>query len=196
MENKNNAATIINEWNRLTAQEQINFITACTFKIIRVKPTGTRYEFNEIVNEAWLRITDNMTADKLNAINERRTAQGKASTTLAGIVYRATRASIAAISYSEKKHATASVRTVESEDGEEGDYIDTMTASGMDTEATAIFREELRRFISNRDSTDQQIISSLMKQQTEREISAIVGISNVAVHKRIAKIRAALAEVI
>lgn len=98
-----------------------------------------------------------MTADRLTAINERRAAQGKAPTTLAGIVYNAARASIAAISYSEKKHAAASVRTVKNQDGEESDYIDTMTASGADTEATAILRTDLQRFIASRDSTDRQI---------------------------------------
>ena len=82
MENMNNAAAIINEWNSLATQAQINFITACTFKIIKAQPTGTRQEINEIVNEAWLRITDNMTADRLTVINERRTAQGKTPTTV------------------------------------------------------------------------------------------------------------------
>ena len=166
MENMNNAAAIINEWSSLTTQEQINFITACTFKIIKAQPTGTRYEINEVVNEAWLRITDNMTADRLTAINERRAAQGKAPTTLAGIVYNAARASIAAISYSEKKHAAA------------------------------ILSVELQRFIASRDSTDRQIIYGLMEKQTERELAAVVGISAPAVHKRIAKIRAVLAEII
>ena len=52
MENMNNTAAIINGWNSLTTQEQINFITACTFKIIKAQPTGTRYEINEVVNEA------------------------------------------------------------------------------------------------------------------------------------------------
>ena len=195
MENMNNAAAIINEWNGLTTQEQINFITACTFKIIKAQPTGTRYEINEVVNEAWLRITDNMTADKLTAINERRAAQGKTTITLASIVYRAARASIAAISYSEKKHAAASVRTVKSEDGKETDYIDTMTASGADTEAAAILKITLERFAASRDNIDQQIISGLMEQRTERELAAVVGISATAVHKRIARIRAALAEI-
>lgn len=192
MENMNNAVAIINEWNGLITQEQINFITACTFKIIKAQPTGIRYE----INEAWLRITDNMTVDRLTAINERRTAKGKAPSTLAGIVYNAARASIAAISYSQKKHAAASVRTVKSEDGKEADYIDTMTASKDNTEAAAILRTDLQRFIASRDSTDQQIIYGLMKKQTERELAAVVGISAPAVHKRIAKIRAALAEII
>lgn len=190
------AKEIINEWNGLTTQEQINFITACTFKIIKAQPTGTRYEINEVVNEAWLRITDNMTLDRLTAINERRTAQGKAPTTLVGIVYNAARASIAAISYSEKKHAAASVRTVKSEDGKEADYIGTMTASKDNTEAAAILRTDLQRFIASRDNTDQQIIYGLMKKQTERELAAVVGISAPAVYKRIAKIRVALAEII
>lgn len=196
MEEMNTTAAIISEWNGLTTQEQINFITACTFKIIKAQPTGTRYEINEVINEAWLRITGNLTADRLNAINERRATQGKATTTLAGIVYRATRASIAAISYSEKKHAAASVRTVKSEDGEEADYIDTITASGADTEAAATLRTDLQRFIASGDSIDQQIIYGLMEKQTERELAAVIGISAPAVHKRIAKIRAALAEII
>lgn len=192
MENTNNAVAIINEWNSLTPQEQINFITACTFKIVKAQPTGTRYEINEVVNEAWLRIADNMTADKLTAINERRTDQGKAPITLASVVYRAARASIATISYSEKKHAAASVRMVKSEDGKEADYIDTMATSGADTEAAAILKTTLEQFAASRDEIDQQIIGGLMGQQTEREISAVVGISPVAVHKRIAKIRAEL----
>ena len=196
MEEMNTTAAIISEWNGLTTQEQINFITACTFKIIKAQPTGTRYEINEVINEAWLRITGNLTADRLNAINERRATQGKATTTLAGIVYRATRASIAAISYSEKKHAAASVRTVKSEDGEEADYIDTITASGADTEAAATLRTDLQRFIASGDSIDQQIIYGLMEKQTERDLAAVIGISAPAVHKRIAKIRAALAEII
>lgn len=159
MEEMNTTAAIISEWNSLTPQEQINFITACTFKIIKAQPTGTRYEINEVINEAWLRITGNLTADRLNAINERRATQGKATTTLAGIVYRATRASIAAISYSEKKHAAASVRTVKSEDGEEADYIDTITASGADTEAAATLRTDLQRFIASGDSMGWMLFS-------------------------------------
>lgn len=193
MENMNNAAAIISEWNRLTVQEQINFITACTFKIIKAQPTGTQYEVDEVINEAWLRITDNLTPDRLAAIDERRAAQGKATTTLAGIVYRAARASIAAINYSNKKHTAASVRTVKDEDGQEPDYIDTMAAGGDDTETAAILRATLERFAVSRDEIDRQIISGLIQQQTEREISATVGISNVAVHKRIARIRVALA---
>ena len=196
MENMNNAAAIISEWNGMNAREQIRFITACIFKIIKAQPAGTLYEINEIVNEAWLRITDNMTADKLNAINERRAAQGKATTTLAGIVFRAARASIAAVSYSDKKHAAASVRTVKSEGGEEADYIDTMTAIKNDTEAAAILSVDLQRFITSRDSTDQQIIYGLMEKRTERELAAVAGISAPAVHKRIVKMRAALAEII
>lgn len=196
MENKYNAAAIVSEWNGLTTQEQINFITACTFMIINAQPTSTRYEINEVINETWLRITDNLTANRLNAINERRTAQGKAPTTLAGIVYNAARASIAAISYSKKKHAVASVRTVKSEDGEETDYVDTMTASGADTESAAILSVDLQRFITSRDCTDQQIIYGLMEKRTERELAAVAGISAPAVHKRIVKMRAALAEIV
>lgn len=196
MENKNAAAAIISEWNGLTTQEQINFITACTFKIIKAQPAGLRYETNELVNEAWLRIAGNMTADKLSAINERRTSQGKAPTTLVGIVYRAVRASIAAISYSEKKHSAANVRTIKGKDEEESDYTNTVPTSGDDTETTAILRALLERFAISRDKIDQQIIAGTMEGMTEREIAAIVSISAPAVHKRIVKIRAALAEVI
>ncbi len=196
MENMNNTVAIVKEWNGLAPQEQINFITACALKIIKAQPTGTWYEINEVVNEAWLRVTDNLTADKLTAINERRAAQGKAPTTLAGIVYRAARASIAAISYSDKKHAAASVRAVKDEDGQESDYIDTMTASEYDTETAAILCATLERFAASRDEIDQQIIGGMVDGLTERELADIVGISNVAVHKRITKIRVALASIL
>ena len=129
-------------------------------------------------------------------INERRAAQGKTPTTLVGIVYNAARTSIAAISYREKKHAAASVRTVKNQNWEEADYIGTIAASGADTEAAAILNVNLQRFITNRDSTDRQIISGLMERKTERELAAVVGISVPTVHKRIVKIRAALAEII
>ena len=65
--------------------------------------------------------------------------------------------------------------------------------SGHDnTEESAIIRATLDSYRGELDEIGQQILELVAAHMTEREIAKVVGISNVAVHKRIAKMRAAL----
>lgn len=68
-----------------------------------------------------------------------------------------------------------------------------MTESRRDnTETSACIKATLQEFIQSRDEKDQTILEAIKDGYTEREIAKMVGISNVAVHKRIAKMRDAL----
>jgi DNA-directed RNA polymerase specialized sigma24 family protein len=73
--------------------------------------------------------------------------------------------------------------------------LDTIPATD-DTETSVALRTDLRRFISEQDDLDQEIILWKMNGQTEREIGAIVGMSGVAVHQRLVKIQTALRAII
>ena len=68
-----------------------------------------------------------------------------------------------------------------------------MVKSGRDnTEQSAIIRATLDGYRATLDDIGQQILELVAAHMTEREIAKIVGISNVAVHKRIVKMRVAL----
>ena len=61
--------------------------------------------------------------------------------------------------------------------------------------ANSRIRADLERFTAGRDEIDRKIIELVQENYTERQIADVVKISNVAVHKRIVKIRAALQNV-
>jgi DNA-directed RNA polymerase specialized sigma subunit len=60
------------------------------------------------------------------------------------------------------------------------------------TERSAILRAELDSFQAGLDDIGRQIVAMLAQGKTEREIGKACGISGVAVHKRIVKMREAL----
>lgn len=131
--------------------------------------------------------------NNLTATNERRASQGKRPITLISIVYNAARASIAAIFYQDSKHAAATDFDITNDNGEIESYAETRVADlSENTETSAIIRVDLERFKSGRDDMDRAILDRMATGMTEREIAAEVKISNVAVHKRIVKMRAAL----
>lgn len=82
------------------------------------------------------------------------------------------------------------------DNGEAESYTETRVADlTANTETSAIIRADLERFKAGRDAMDRAILERVAAGMTEREIAAEVKISNVAVHKRIAKMRAALQSV-
>ena len=83
------------------------------------------------------------------------------------------------------------------DNGEIESYIETRVSAGgsVNTETSAIIRADLERFTAGRDEIDRKIIELVQENYTERQIADVVKISNVAVHKRIVKIRAALQNV-
>ncbi|NBK77320.1 hypothetical protein D5272_01625 [bacterium D16-76] len=207
---ESNAQAVINEWQELGEAGQVKIMQACVRKAAK-NEIGYSIEdkylqfnevpawglwghgFDEYVNETWLRVAGNLDIDKLTAKNEKRATQAKKPITLVNIVYNAAKAAIQAIYYSDVKHGKASIRTTIGKDGEEYSYIETMAESRRDnTETSACIKATLQQFIQGRDEKDQTILEAVKDGYTEREIAKFVGMSNVAVHKRIAKMREAL----
>lgn len=200
-----NAASVIGEWAALGEAGQIKMMTACVRKAAKNEiaySTEDHYlqfsevpawymhghDFDEFISETWLRAFPAFDVDKLTARNKKRASEYKKPMSLVSIVYNAARASIAAIYYQDIKHDRARCVTVIGEDGEEYSYFDTLSASD-NTERSAIIRSEMERYIVTRDNIDQEIMKQLVNGLSERQIGVIVGISGVAVHKRIVKMR-------
>lgn len=193
---------IISEWNRMSAEAQVNLITACIRKAASKEHKGQMlylhgHEINEFVNEAWERITNSLQADKLTATNERRAAQGKRPLKLVSLAYNAARASIAAIDYADRKHGVAYDWDNLGGEDNEISYLETCCCdTHQDTETAAIIRAGVGQLKDGLDEIGKQILEMVIDGMTEREIGKAVGISNVAVHKRIVKMRSVLTQAI
>jgi len=208
-----NADALAAEWAALDTAAQMRFMTACVRKAAKNDigySTEDHYlqftevpafalhghEFDEFVNETWLRIAGKL-ADpaKLARVNEKRAASGKRPLSLQKLVYDSAHASIAAIYYADIKHGRACVREIVDADGDTYSYVETMASARRDnTESSAIARVIVEQVISRFDLTGRRIWSYNRLGLTEREIAQYVGISNVAVHKRIAKMKKAVAD--
>ena len=192
-----NAIDIINEWNNMNDEEKFVFCQNCVKRAIKQgRKLKTGYEFDDAVQstaEGVLKVLANPA--KLDADTEQRESQGKAGNTLAAVVCRAANSALENISHHSDKDSKATSRTITSEDGDEIDILDTIAATDS-TEDTAIISTTLKDFYTSLDSKNKLIFDGMVQGKTEREIAPIVGISNVAVHKRIAKIRTALASIL
>lgn len=188
------AQEIINQWNSMTDEDKFIFCQNCVKREIKMgRKLRVGIEFDDAVQgtaEGVLQVLANPT--KLDADTERRESQGKAGNTLAAVVCRAAHATVERMAYHDAKDSKATNRTITSEDGDEIDVLDTIAAA-EDTEASAIFRATLQQFMKGLDEINQNILTGRIQGMTEREISQIVGISNVAVHNRLAKMQKTLA---
>ena len=215
------AQEIINQWNSMTDEDKFIFCQNCVKREIKMgRKLRVGIEFDDAVQgtaEGVLQVLANPT--KLDADTERRESQGKAGNTLAAVVCRAAHATVERMAYHDAKDSKATNRTITSEDGDEIDVLDTIAAAedteatnrtitsedgdeidvldtiaaAEDTEASAIFRATLQQFMKGLDEINQNILTGRIQGMTEREISQIVGISNVAVHNRLAKMQKTLA---
>ena len=88
--------SIINQWNTMTDQEKIDTATRC-IKSAAVKQIGggkalsaffQRHELDELLSETWLKLSDRMNADYLNALDMHRAARGTEPVTMITVVYR------------------------------------------------------------------------------------------------------------
>lgn len=204
-----NANKIVREWSALGESGQCKMMTACIRKAAKNEiaySTEDHYlqfsevpafslfrahDFDEFLSETTIRLLDNLSdTGKLVAKNEERAAQGKRPLTLVSLVYNAARASIAAVYYQDGKHGAAYDIEIDDGEGNTASYLETMVGSdGTDTERSAIIRADMGRYVASRDKVDQKIMELLPQGFTERQIGAIVGMSGVAIHKRIAKMR-------
>ncbi len=208
-EAKDPADAVVKEWKRLSAEKQVEWLKKC---IVRAAKDVIGYstechyhqfneraawglhghDFDEFVSQAWIALQDAF--NRLPAVNERRAAKGLPPRSLVSLVYNAAKAAIMKIWESDKKHGQAiQDPEIVNDNGNIESWTETrVAAAGYNTEASAIIRADLQRFTASRDETDRKIIYALAEGYTERQIGKSVGISGVAVHKRIVKIRAAL----
>lgn len=212
-----NAAAVVDEWAAMGEAGQVKMMSACIRKAAKNEirySTEDHYlqfsevpafscfrahDFDEFLSETVIRVLGKLAdVDKLTATNEKRAAQGKRPIRLVSVVYNAARASIAAVYYADSKHGAAYDFDVVNDNGEAESYVETRCGdSSVNTETSAILRAALDDFTASRDEIDRKIIELVAEQYTEREIAEALEkagrkISNVAVHKRIAKIREAL----
>lgn len=191
------AIEIINEWNAMTTEQQENYCKACVCTALNDRyHLSTGYTFEDATQDTYLRVLETMQdPEALDADSDKRTAAGKASNTLSMVINRAARAGLERMAYQSRKHGKATSQTATTEDG---DVIDTLylLAANDDTERAAIIRVALQDFTASLDDTNREIIAGKIGGMTEREIASIVGISNVAIHNRIAKMQKALKEMI
>lgn len=187
------ALEIITEWNTKNGEERYNFCRNCVLKAIR---EGRRLaqgdELGDAVNSTYATVAGKLLdADKLTLNIERRANKGYGDS-LPAIVTRAANAAMEGIAYHGSKDSKATSRTITSEDGGEIDVLDTIAAP-QNVEESAIFRATLQQFVKGLNETNQKIFTGRIKGLTEREIAPSVGISNIAIHNRMVKIRAELA---
>lgn len=207
-----NAETIASEWANMGEGEKVRMMTACIRKAAKTeigRSTEDHYlqfsevpafgcfrahDFDEFVSETCIRVLDKLgNLDKLAVTNERRAAQGKRPMRLVSVVFNAARASIAAVYYQDSKHGAAYDWQIEDSEGNAASYLETCCGDATaNTETSAVIRADLGSFRAGLDEIGKQILDMVAAHKTEREIGKAVGISNVAVHKRIVKMRAAL----
>ena len=209
---EDNALKIVKEWADMADADKMRMMAACVRKAAKNEigySTEDHYlqfsevpafgcfrthDFNEFISETCIRVLDKLAdVDKLTATNERRAAQGKRPLRLVSVVYNAARASIAAVYYADSKHGAAYDWQIEDGEGNAASYLETCCGDATEnTETAAIIRADVERMRDGLDEIGRQILEMVAAHKTEREIGKAVGISNVAVHKRIVKMRAAL----
>lgn len=207
-----NALEIVKEWADMADADKVRMMAACVRKAAKNEigySTEDHYlqfsevpafgcyrphDFDEFVNETCIRVLSRLAdVDKLTATNERRAAQGKRPLRLVSVVYNAARASIAAVYYADSKHGAAYDWQIEDGEGNAASYLETCCGDATEnTETAAIIRADVERVRNGLDEIGKQILEMVAAGKTEREIGKAVGISNVAVHKRIVKMRATL----
>lgn len=191
------AIEIAAAWNTMTPEQQENYCKAAVAMALNDRyHLSAGYTFEDATQDTYLRVLEAMQdPEALDADSDRRTAAGKVGNTLSTVINRAARAGLERMAYQSRKHGKASSYQITTEDGDEIDTLYLLAATN-DTEKAAIIRIALRDFAESLDDTNREIIAGKIDGMTERELASVVGISSVAVHNRIAKMREALAEML
>lgn len=150
------------------------------------------HALDEYVSDAWIRVEEDISTGKIAERNRNLMTKRRGPETVASVAYGAALKSIAAIHYADSKHAAACIHMTDN-DGDPVDYIGTMASSKADdTERSATLRADIAAFAKGRDLLDRKILELMVRGYTERQIAELLPITNVAVHKRIVKMREAL----
>ena len=191
----NKAQEIINEWNDMTPEQQLKFCQVCVCKAIkRGRTLKPGWDLEDATQETYCKMLQRLADVGTLAKNIERRANKGFEDSLAAIVTRAANATMEGIAYRHRKDSKTTSQTTTA-DGETLDILDTVAATN-DTEKAAIIRAMLTDFYNSLDSKNKIIFGGMMDGKTEREIAPTVEISNIAVHNRMVKIRAQLAEML
>lgn len=203
-------SNILNQWQAMSEQQQINMLTACVKRAAKNEigySTEDHYlQYNEtvawflghhgldgLVNEAWLKLADRLDADYLEALNAKRAAAGKVNISLTSLVYRSAKDAIRKVYNDDIKRGRGRVDTITDKNGEQVDALETVATNRKDnTEPAVVSRLALDEFVNGRDEKDRMIIEGIRDGYLSKEIAAMIGISEAAVCKRLKKIRADL----
>lgn len=207
-----NAAAVAAEWAGLAPEKRVEWLQRCVVRASRdVIGYSTEdhyhqyyersawslhgHDFDEYVNQAYIALAKAL--EHLPVTNKRRAEKGLRPRSVKSLVYNAAKAAVMKIWNDDKKHRRAvQDPQVVNDNGEIESYIETRISAGgsVNTETSAIIWADLERFSAGRDEIYRKIIELVKENYTERKISAALDskISNVAVHKRIVKMRAAL----
>lgn len=191
---------IIQQWQKMSEDEQLRMITANVYKALRKEfaCNSTDYFINYhgldcLISETWLKISERLDPDYLCILNRKRINDGKQEITLVSLIYRCAKDVIRSINGQDSKHERNRVHTIIDDNGREYDYVEMISVdTKCHTETTVIIRTAFQTVLNCMDDTDRFIIECKRDGMTEREIGVIVGMSGVAIHNRIVKIRAAL----
>lgn len=192
-EYKAKALEIIAEWEAKDGTERYNFCRNCVFKSIKNgRKLKAGSEIGDATHDTYIKVADQLLdVDKLAQNIERRANQGFTES-LAAIITRAANATLQREIDQEKREQGIISDVATNGSGEEYSLFDTVAAAA-DTERSAIIRATLRGFYTGLDAKNKIIFCGMVKRLPEREIAPTVGISSVAVHNRMQKIRAQLA---
>lgn len=169
---------ISNEWNALTPEEQRTEIKKAVYRLAKLYYGGTW-----VLTRHGMEVEDYINAGFVEVLTDLGTDREARS--LKHMIYRAT-----------NRYMSSALRWARIDAEKNGGELDATRVSIEDLTETITLRVDLERFISSRDAIDQKIIEMVGQGYTERQIATKILISNVAVHKRIVKIRAALIEAI
>ena len=195
------------EWAGLSGEKQVDWLTRCVWRASKdlIKySTADHYrrsaenqaytlrghEMTEYVDMAWIKVAE--TFQRIESTNAKRAEKGREPITLRSIVYNAAKAAYQQVLDHDIKYSREGEDyEINDGDGNTISIMDTVAAED-NSEGESIIKLELKRFSDGLDEIGRKILEMLVQHKTEREIAAEVGISNVAVHKRIVKMRTGL----
>lgn len=190
------AQKIISEWNAKSGAEKYAFCKNCVLRSIK---NGRKLmpgdEIADAVQDTFIKVEERLAdVDKLAANIKRRASKGMADS-LAALICRAANSTMQHNIDQAKRDSVIIDNMTTTVDGEAFDLLDSVAATA-DTETSATIRATLTDFYNSLNSKNKIIFDGMMEGKTEREIAPTVEISNIAVHNRMVKIRAALAEML
>ena len=172
-------------WEAIPATEQVEIITRAAKRAVYIAGAyGVALTVDEIMGQTWENTVKRLDADRLSKANAKRTAEGNTPFTIMQIATRAAPAAVEVWRYDYNKHGDVAP-------------LEAWTAiDGGDMEGRIIDRLTVEDFIAQQDSRGKAIAQLTIIGCTERQTGEAVGISNVAVHKRLARMRKDLREAI